>query len=135
MLTYHVIRIKIFDDSLSYEASVNVKMSKNSSFGSCLGKSSVKFICAIIVLLVFLGVCDANSYCKKHKAKQILKLPSKGMIAGKIFFYLNQSIFYQSYSVSIQIVIFIFQYQVERMKRMMIKVYQQIKLPGDLLSV
>ena len=80
MLTYHVIRIKIFDDSLSYEASVNVKMSKNSSFGSCLGKSSVQSICAIIVLFVFLGECDANSYCKKHKAKQILKLPSKGMI-------------------------------------------------------
>ena len=90
MLTYHVIRIKIFDDSLSHEASVNVKMSKNSSFGSCPGKSSVQSICAIIVLLIFLGACDANSCCKKHKAKQTLKLPSKGMINRKIFFILTK---------------------------------------------
>ena len=93
--THHVIRIKIFDDSLYYyyESSVNVKMANISNFGLCLGNSSLQSICVIVVLVVFLGVCDANSYCKKHKAKQILKLPSKGMIAGKIFFYLNQSIF------------------------------------------
>ena len=110
MLTHHVIRIEIFDDSLYhyYESSVNVKMAKISCFGSYLGNPSLQSIGAIVVLLVLLGVCDANSYCKKHKAKQILKLPSKGMISEKIFFYLNQSILgFQLYSVSILIAIFI----------------------------
>ena len=85
MLIHRVIHKKYLWTVYKYEASANVKMAKNSNFVSCLGNLNSQPMCVIVVLLVFLGVCDANSNTINDEAKQMLKLRSEGMNDKKIF--------------------------------------------------
>ena len=68
-----------------YEASANVKMAKNSNFELCFGNLNSQPMCVIAVLVVFLGIGDANSNTINDEAKQMLELRSEGMNAKKIF--------------------------------------------------